>query len=215
MVAQKAVNVHMITAHMDTMIAVALSTDSVTTTLIITVIVLCLLLLAKGAVLLGEALRHQTHILTLEFETPSLLLILHDVTCTEMTEDGELIELTTTVEADHLIPLSQGIHPHNGPRDKPPKRLTRPKELPCPPGEARGLGLTADLRALILSAAQAARAVAVIQTAAQVMGRVLALFSRRLHMLLPSHLWGLTPMNHAEALELKCKTYPYAPQTQV
>lgn len=62
----------MITAHMDTMSAVELSTGSGTTTLTITVIVLCLLLLVQGAVLLGEALRQQTHILTLELETPSL-----------------------------------------------------------------------------------------------------------------------------------------------
>lgn len=122
----------MITAHMDTMSAVALLTDSVTTTLIITEIVPCLLLLAQGAVLSGEALRHQTHILTLEFETPLLLLILHDVTYTEMTEDGGLIELTITVGADRLIPHSQGTLPHNGPPDKPPKLRIPLKELLCP-----------------------------------------------------------------------------------
>lgn len=71
-VAQKAVNVPTITAHMDTMNAAALSTDSVIITLIITETGLCSLLLAQGAVLLGEALRHQTRILTLEFEIPSL-----------------------------------------------------------------------------------------------------------------------------------------------
>lgn len=150
----------MITAHMDTMTAVALSTDSATTTLIITEIVLCLLLLAQGAVLSGEALRHQTHILTLEFVTPSLLLILHDVTYTEMTEDDVLIELTITAGADRLILHSQGILPHNGPRDKPPKLLIPLKELLCPLGEARDLDPGADLRALILSAAPAARAAA-------------------------------------------------------
>ena len=150
----------MITAHMDTRTAVALSTGSVTTTLNITVIVLCLLLLARGAVLLGQALRQQTHILTLEFETPSLLLIQHDVTCTEMTEDDVLTELTIIGEADRLIPHSQGTLPHNGPRDKPPKPLIRLKELLCPLVEAHDLGPAADLQALILSAAPAARAVA-------------------------------------------------------
>lgn len=150
----------MITAHMDTMSAVELSTDSVTTTLIITEIVLCLLLLAQGAVLLVGALRHQTHILTLEFETPSLLPILQDVTYTEMTEDDVLIEPTITVGADHLIPHSPGTLPHNGPRDKPPKLLIPLKELLCPLGEAHDLDPTADLRALIRSAAPAARAAA-------------------------------------------------------
>lgn len=159
-VAQKAVNVHMITARMDTMSAVALSTDSVTTTLIITVIVLCLLLLAQGAVPSGGALRHQTHILTLEFETPSLLLMLHDVTSTEMTEDDVLIELTITAEADHLIPPSQDTLPHNGPRDRPPKLPIPLKELLCPLGEAHVLNPAADLQALILSAAPAVQAVA-------------------------------------------------------
>lgn len=150
----------MITAHMDTMNAVALSTDSVTTTLIITEIVLCLLPLAQGAVLLGEALRRQTHILTLEFETPSLLLILQDVTYTEMTEGDVLIEPTITVGADHLIPHSRGTLPHNGPQDKPPKLLIPRKDLLCPLGEAHDLDPGADLQALILSAAPAARAAA-------------------------------------------------------
>lgn len=150
----------MITAHMDIMNAVALSTDSVTTMLIITEIVLCLLPLAQGAVLLGEALRQQTHILILEFETLSLLLIRHDVIYTEMTEDDVLIEPTITVEADHLTPHSQGTLPHNGPRDKPPKLLIPLKELLCPLGEAHDLDPAADLQALILSAAPAARAAA-------------------------------------------------------
>lgn len=151
----------MITAHMDTMSAVALSTDRVTTTPSITEIVPCLLLLAQGAVLSRGALRHQTHILTLEFETPlPLLLILHDVTYTEMTEDDGLTEPTITVGADHLIPHSQGILLHNGPRDKPPKLLIPPKELLCPLGEVPDLDLAADLPALILSAAPAARAAA-------------------------------------------------------
>lgn len=149
----------MITAHMDTMSAVVLSTDSVTTMLIITVIVLCLLLLAQGAVPLGGALRHQTHILTLEFETLSLLLMLHDVTSTEMTEDDVLIELTITVGADRLIPPSQDTLPHKG-QDRPPKLLTPLKELLYPLGEAHDLNPAADLQALILSAARAVRAVA-------------------------------------------------------
>lgn len=215
MVAQKAVNGHMITAHMDTMTAVALSTDSVTTTLIITEIALCSLLLDKGAALLGEASRHQTHILTLEFETPLLSLILHDVTYTEMTEDDELIEPIITAGADHLIPHSLGTLPHNGPRDKPPKLLIPQKELLCPLGEAHDLDHAADLQARILSAAPAARAVAVIPTAAQVMGHGHVLFSRQLHMHLLSLLWCLTQKSRAEALELKCKTYQCAPQTQV
>lgn len=159
-VAQRPVNVHMITAHMDTMSAAALSTDSVTTTLIITEIAQCLLLLAQGAVLLREALRHRTHILTLEFETPLLLLIRHDGTHTEMTEDDVLIEPTITVGVDHLIPLRQGTHPHSGPRDKPPKLLIPLKELLCPLEEARDLDPGADLQALILSVALAARAAA-------------------------------------------------------
>lgn len=158
-VAQKAVNVHMITAHMDTMSAVALSTDSVTTMLIITVIVLCLLLLGQGAVPLGGALRHQTHILTLELETPSLLLMLHDVTSIEMTEDGVLIELTITVEAAPLILPSQDTLPHKG-QDRPLRLLTPLKELLYPLGEAHDLSPAADLQALILSAVPAVQAAA-------------------------------------------------------
>lgn len=148
-VAQRPVNVHMITAHMDTMSAAALLTDSVTTTLIITEIAQCLLLLAQGAVLLREALRHRTHILTLEFETPLLSLIQHDVTYTEMTEDDVLIEPTITAGADHLIPLRQGTHPHNGPRDKPPKLLIPLKELLCPLEEARDLDPGADRKSVV------------------------------------------------------------------
>lgn len=201
MVALKAVSVHMITAHMDTMNAAALLTDSVTTTLIITETVLCLLLLAQGAVLLGEASRRQTHILTPEFETPSLLLILHDVTYTEMTEDDVLIEPTITVGADHLIPHSQDTPPHNGPRDKLPKLLIPLKELLCPLGEARDLDPAADLPALTLSAAPAARVAAVIQTAAQVMVLGHALFSLLQHMHPLSPQWCLTLMSHGGALE--------------
>ena len=53
-----------------------------------------------------------------------------------------------------------------------------------------------------------------IQTAAQVMGPMHVLFSRRLHTPQLSHQWGWTRMNHAEALELKFKTYQYAPQVR-
>lgn len=147
----------MITAHMDTTIAVALSTGSVTTMLIITVIVLCLLLLVQGAVLLGEALRPLTHILTLEFEIPLHLLMPHDVTSTEMTEEEELTELTIIAEVDHLIPHNRDTLPHNGPRDKLPKLLIPLKELLCPLGEAHNLNPVADLQAQILSAARAAQ----------------------------------------------------------
>ena len=77
-----------------------------------------------------------------------------------MTEDDGLIEPTITVGADHLIPHSQGTLHHNGPRDKPPKRLIPPKELLCPLGEVLDLDPAADLRALILSPAPAARAAA-------------------------------------------------------
>lgn len=150
----------MITARMDIMSAAALSTDSVTTTQNITAIVLCLLLLAQGPVLLGEALKHQTHILTLEFETPSLFLILRDVTCIEMTEGDVLIEHTITVGAAHLIPHSQGTLHRNGPQDKHPKLLILLREFPCLPEEAQDLVRIADLQALILSAAPAAQAVA-------------------------------------------------------
>lgn len=215
MVAQKAVNVRMITAHMDTMTAVVLLTDSVTTTPIITASALCLLLLAQAAVLLGEALRRQTHTLTLESETLLLLLTLHDVTCTEMTEDGVSIGLTITVGVDRLTPHSQGIPLLSGPRGNPPKLLIPLKKPLCPLGEVRGLDLTADLQALIQSAAQAAQAVAVIQTAAQVMDRRLVLFSHQLHMHHLSPLWRLTLKSPVGALGLKCKIYQYAQQTQV
>lgn len=150
----------MITAHMDTMTAAALSTDSVTTTQNITAIVLCLLLPAQGPVLLGEALRPQTHILTLEFETPSLFLILRDVSCIEMTEGDVLIERTITVGAAHLIPHSRGTLHRNGPQDKRPKLLIPLKELLCLLEEVQDLVPVADLQALILSAAPAAQAVA-------------------------------------------------------
>lgn len=153
-------NVHTITAHMDTMTAAALLTDSVTTTPIITAIALCLPLPAQAALLSGEALRRQTRILTLESETLLLLLTLHGVNCTEMTEDGASIGPIITVGADRLIPHSQGTPPLNGPRGNPPKHLIPLKERPYPPGEAPGLDHAADLRAPILSVARAAQAVA-------------------------------------------------------
>lgn len=128
--------------------------------LIITEIVLCLLLLARGAVLLVEPLRLQMHILTLEFEIPLLSPIPHGVTCTEMIEDDTWIEPTTIAGAAHLIPHNRGtLHP-KGIRDKiqnPPIPL---KEHHCPLEEERDLILGADLQVLILSAAQAARVVA-------------------------------------------------------
>lgn len=52
----------------------------------------------------------------------------------------------------------------------------------------------------------------VIQTAAQVMDLGHTLFSRQRHTPRLSLLLDLTRMSHAEALELKCKTYQYAPQ---
>lgn len=157
--AQKAGNEHMIPAHMDTMNAAPPLTDSVTTMLNTIAIVLCLLLPALEAVQLVEVLRPLTPILTLEFETLSLLLTLHGVTCTEMTEGGVLIKLTITVEADHLIPLSPDIPPHNGPQDKTPNPHIHLKELPCPLEEVKGPVLAAGLQAPILLAALAAQGV--------------------------------------------------------
>lgn len=205
----------MITARTDTTTAVALSTDSVTTMLIITEIAPCSLPPDKGAALSGEASRRQTHILTLEFETPLLSLILRDVTCTETTEDDALIEPTITAEADRLIPRSLGTLPHNGPRDKPPKLLIPPKELLCPLGEAHDPDHAADLQAPTLSAAPAARAAAAIPTAARAMGLGLVLSSRQPHTRLRRPLWCSTQRSRAEASELKCKTYQYAPRTRV
>lgn len=158
--AQKAAIVRMITARMDTTNAVAHLTEGVIIMLIITEIVPCLLLLAQGAVLLGEHLRLQTHILTLEFETPSLSLIPHGVTYTEMTEDDTLIEPTIIVVAARLIPHNRGTLPRKGTRDKLRKLLIPLKEHRCPLEEERDLIPGADLQVLILSAAQAARAVA-------------------------------------------------------
>lgn len=149
----------MITARMDTTTAAGHLTDSVTTTLIITVIALCLQLLVQEAVLLEEVLRRQTHILTLEYETHLLLLIRHDVTCTEMTEGDVPIEPITD-EADRLIPRSQGNLRLKGPQGKPPKLLIPLKEPPYLPGEAQDRGPAADLQVPTLSAALAAQAAA-------------------------------------------------------
>lgn len=150
----------MITARMDTMNAAERLTDSVTTMLIITATAPCSQLLAQEAVPLEEVLRHQTHILTLEYETRLLLLTPHDVTCTEMTEGDVLIEPIITDEADPLIPRSRGSRHLNGPQDRPPKHLIPPKEPPYLLGEAQDRDLTADLQAPTLSAAPAAQAVA-------------------------------------------------------
>lgn len=214
MVAQKAVNVHMITARMDTMSAVAHLTDSGTTMLIITVIVQCLLLLVRGAVPSVEALRHQTHILILEFETLSPLQMPHDVTSTGMTEDDALIELIIIVEAGRLILLSQDIPPHNGPQDRLPKHPIPLNELLCPLEEDHDLNPAADPQVQTLSAAPAVQAVAVTQTAVQVMDHGHGPFSRRLRMHQLSLLWSLIRMSHVGALGLKYKTYRCDQQIQ-
>lgn len=150
----------MIPARMDTMTAVGHLTDSVTTMPIITATAPCSQLLAQEAVPLEEVSRHQTRILTLEYETRLLLLTQHDVTCTEMTEDDVPIEPIITDEADHLIPHSRGSRRLNGPQGRRPKHLIPPKEHPYLPGEAQDRDLTADLQAPTLSAAPAAQAVA-------------------------------------------------------
>lgn len=148
-----------ITAHTDTTNAVERSTDSVIIMPIITEIVLCLLLLAQGAVLSGEPLRLQIHILTLELETHSLSLIPRGVTYTEMTEGDTSTEPTIIVVAAHLIPHNRGtLHPKET-QDKLQKLIPR-KEHHCPQEEERDLIPGADLQVLILSAAQAAQAVA-------------------------------------------------------
>lgn len=150
----------MITARMDTTNAVARLTEGVIIMLIITEIVPCLLLPAQGAVLLGERLRHQIHILTLESETPSLSLIPHGVTCTETTEDGTLIEPTIIAVAARLIPHSRDTLRPKGTRDKLQKLLIPLKERHCPLEGGRDLIPGAALQVLTLSAARAARAVA-------------------------------------------------------
>lgn len=117
-----------------------------------------------------------------------------------MIEEDVLIGRTITVEAVHLIPHSQGTLPHNGPQDKPLKLLIPLKERLCPLGGAHDLDPAAGLQARILSAAPAAQAVAVIQTAVQVMALGHGLFSPQLRMHLLS-LWCLTQMSRAEVLE--------------
>lgn len=151
-----------------------------------------------------------------------------------------LIELTITAEADHLIPHNRGILPPSGPQDRLPKLLTPLKEHLCLLGGAQDLDPAVDLQALIQSAAPAAQAAAgvtfvlsntfrslfcdfklfinlffvttVIQTAARVTGHVHALFSHQPPMHPLSLQWCWIQMSHAEALELKCKTYQCAPQ---
>lgn len=190
-VAQKAVNVHMITAHMDTMnAAAALLTDSVTIMLTtIETVHQCLLLLAQEVALLGEALRHRTHILTLEFEIPSPSLTPHGVTCTEMTEEDVLIERTIIVGADHLTPRSLDTHPHSGLQDRTLNLLIPPRERHYLQEEAHDLSRGVDLQVLTRSAAPAAQAAAVIPTAPQVMALGHAPFSLQPHMHRLSHLW--------------------------
>lgn len=152
-------NVHTITAHMATMSAVGHLTD-VTTTLNITVIVPCLQLLARAVVPSEGVLKQQAHILSLEYEIHLPLPVQQDVTSTEMIEGDVLIELITTVEADHLIPPSQGTHLLNGLQGKPQKLPILLKERLCPLEEAQDRDLTADHRARTLSAAPAVQAVA-------------------------------------------------------
>lgn len=148
----------MITAHTDTMIAVELLKDSVTTTLITIGIDLCLPRPARGAALLPGALRQRTHTLILGYETHSLLLIQRGATYTGMTEDEELIELIITAEADRLIPRSRDIRLLSGLQDKPPKPLIPLKGPLCPLEEAQDHDPTAGLQAPTLSAAPAAQA---------------------------------------------------------
>lgn len=150
----------MITAHMAIMSAAGLLTDNVTTTLIITAIAQCLHPLAPAAVQSEGVLRQQTHILTLEYETHLPLPIQHGETSTEMIGGDVLIVLITTVEADHLIPPSRGIRLLSEPQGKLQKPLILLKEPLCPPEEAQGRDLKADLQAPTLSAAPAAQAVA-------------------------------------------------------
>lgn len=138
------------------------------------------------------------------------------MTSTERTEGAVLTGLIIIDEADLLIPHSQGTPLHKGPRDKRLNLLIPLKELPCPLGEAQGLGHEADLRAQTLLAVVAAQEVAVNQIAAQVMGLGLVQFSPLLHMpLLLLPLLFLTQMSRAGALELKYRICQSDPQTPV
>lgn len=151
----------MITAHMDTMnAAAALLTDSVIIMLTITETVQCLPLLAQEVALLGQALRHRTHILTLEFEIPSPSLTPRGVTCTEMTEEDVLIERTITVGADHLTPRSLDTHPHSGLQGRTLKLLIPPREHHYLLEEAHDPSRGVDLQVLTRSAAPAVQAAA-------------------------------------------------------
>lgn len=160
-VAQKAANVHMITAHMDTTnAAAALLTGSVIIMLTITETAQCLLPLAQEVALLGEALRHRTHILTLEFEIPSPSRTPHGVTCTEMTEEDELTERTITVGVDRLTLHSLDTHPHSGRQDRTLNPLIPPRERHSLLEEDLALSHGVDLRVLTQSAVPAAQAAA-------------------------------------------------------
>lgn len=189
MVAQTAVNVLMITAHMATTSAVGLLTDA-TTTLNITAIALCLQPPAPAAVPSEGVLRRRTHILTLEYETRLPLPIQHGVTSTGTIEGDASIELIITIdEADRLIPPSRGTRLLNGPQDRPQKPPILLKDPLCPREEAPDRDLKADLQARTLSAAPAAQAAAVTQTAAPAMVLGPAPFSRQRHTHLLSHVW--------------------------
>lgn len=150
----------MITARMDTMnAAAALLTGSVIIMLTITETARCLLPLAQEVALSGEALRHRTHILTLEFEIPSPSRTPPGATCTEMTEEDESTERTITVGAGRLTPRSLDTHPHSG-LDRTPNLLIPPRERHSLLEEALDLSHGVDLPVLTRSAVPAAQAVA-------------------------------------------------------
>lgn len=154
----------MITAPMDTMSAVALLIDSVTTTQTITAIAPCLQLeLALGlevpALWVG-ALKPRSLILSPGFEEiPSPCLVLRGATPIEMTEGVVLTELIIAA-VGHLILHNLDTPPRKGPRGKRPKPPIPPKEPPSPQKEVHALGPAVGPLALILSAAPAVPAVA-------------------------------------------------------
>lgn len=154
----------MITAPMDTMSALALLIDSVTTTQTITAIAPCLQLeLALGlevpALWVG-ALKPRSLILSPGFEEiPSPCLVLRGATPIEMTEGVVLTELIIAA-VGHLILHNLDTPPRKGPRGKRPKPPIPPKEPPSPQVEVHALGPAVGPLALILSAAPAVPAVA-------------------------------------------------------
>lgn len=151
----------MITARMDTMnAAAALLTGSVIIMLTITEIAQCLLPPAQEVALLGEALKHRTHILSLEFEIPSPSLTPPGVTCTEMTEGDESIERTITVGADRLTPRSLDTRRLSGLQDRTLNLLIPPRGRHSLLEEALDLSRGAGPRVLTRSAVPAAQAAA-------------------------------------------------------